>query len=236
LLPKKVAIGIELNGSENAIACLKNSMNAQGLLLGGLLKGPIPFKVVLLGTVGVGKTSLLHRFNTDSFDPDLYHTIGETFLKKVVKVGFDEVVMHLWDTAGQERFASETTLAARDAHCCIVCYDVHDPSTYQFIAPLIHRYCSTCVIHEHFVVVVGNKSDLATSDEQALELERLAKAQQTDERWVQSFLTSARNGDSVKELFQFVAQQLHEHSAREPVQHERVEWKGSERKSDRGCC
>jgi Ras-related protein Rab-5C len=174
---------------------------------------PPEFKVVFLGTVAVGKTSLLHRFNTDQFATDLYATSGQTYVKKAVQVGITEAVLQLWDTPGQEQFAAESTLLLRNAHCCVVCYDLHNPATYECVATMIRRFDSACMVDGRFVVVVGNKSDLIPPDQQDAELERLAEAQKAHALWAQSFLTSARLGESVKELFGFIAARLIEQPA-----------------------
>jgi small GTP-binding protein len=199
---------------------------------------PTAFKVVLLGTINVGKTSLLHRFNTDQFAGDLYHTIGQTFIRKVVQVGVEQVLLHLWDTPGQEQFASESSLILRDAQCCIVCYDLHDLSTYDYVDKIIGRYDSMCVMDQRFVVVAGNKCDLISPDQAAIELERLADRQKAHPRWLQSFLTSARMGESVKELFNCVAGKLLEMSSIVTPLRSGVNLESGMQpnKSDGGCC
>jgi small GTP-binding protein len=177
--------------------------------------GPTPFKVVLLGGVGVGKTSLLHRFTTDEFAADLYHTIGQTYVKKVVEAGGEQVLLHLWDTPGQEQFAADSALILREAHCCIACYDLHEPASYECVAAVLARYEAACVVDGRFAVVAGNKSDLVPPDRQAAELERLGAAQrELGPLWAQSFLTSARRGECVAELFHFVAARLVETGVR----------------------
>jgi small GTP-binding protein len=171
------------------------------------------FKVVLLGDVGVGKTSLLVRFVDDSWDHVMDSTIGQTFLKSTLQVHSEEVVLHLWDTPGSERYSSTNTILMRDADCCIIVYDVSDPehNSYQFIPKIIDRYRSACGVPGTFVVVVGNKCDKIASRLQDDELQRLSDAQ--TEFWVNSFLASAKSGEGVKELFQFVASKLVEQNS-----------------------
>jgi small GTP-binding protein len=198
---------------------------------------PTPFKVVLLGTVGVGKTSLLHRFNTDQFATDLYHTIGQTYLKKTVVVGVRQALLHLWDTPGQEQFASESTHLLRDARCCIICYDLRAPSSYEFVEEAIRRYDSMCRVGQRFVVVAGNKSDLIPPDQQEIELDRLIAAQAAHPRWAKSFLTSAASGEYVKELFDFIAARLLEQPIMaEPSDTINLPNEKKDKKSKRGCC
>jgi hypothetical protein len=56
---------------------------------------------------GVGKTSLLHRYTQNKFDPrNMTSTTGAFFVTKKVHVDGLKVRLQLWDTAGQERFRS----------------------------------------------------------------------------------------------------------------------------------
>lgn len=88
-------------------------------------------KIVVLGSQGVGKTSLLHRFvfNVASQHPS---TIGASFLtKRVVDVDSGSTVrLQIWDTAGQERFRSISKLYYRGANAALLCYDITSASSF----------------------------------------------------------------------------------------------------------
>ena len=66
------------------------------------------FKIILVGTAEVGKTSITNRFVKDSFDSEqahsrqveiLYHQYEFPDTKEIA-------VLHIWDTLGQEKFKS----------------------------------------------------------------------------------------------------------------------------------
>lgn len=64
-------------------------------------------KIVVLGSQGVGKTSLVNRYVKNQFQPaSTTSTVGASFLtKRVVDDESDTLVrLQIWDTAGQERF------------------------------------------------------------------------------------------------------------------------------------
>jgi hypothetical protein len=60
----------------------------------------------LVGSQGVGKTSIIHRYTSGHFSNSLSSTIGASFLTKKLVVDGCKVRIQLWDTAGQERFRS----------------------------------------------------------------------------------------------------------------------------------
>ena len=60
-------------------------------------------KIILLGSSGVGKTSLLSQFVLGVKATDIMHTIGVEFKIKDIAVDGKRVRLALWDTAGQER-------------------------------------------------------------------------------------------------------------------------------------
>ena len=66
------------------------------------------FKIVVLGDVAVGKTSILRQFMNGTFDAEHEPTVPASFQKVVVDLGSDQnnrkVTLSVWDTAGQERF------------------------------------------------------------------------------------------------------------------------------------
>lgn len=66
------------------------------------------FKILLVGNSLVGKSSLLTRFTSDTFEP-LQSTIGVDFVSKAIHVDGRRVKMTIWDTAGQERFRTLTS-------------------------------------------------------------------------------------------------------------------------------
>ena len=66
----------------------------------------IKCKIVLIGKSGVGKTSIISRYTTNSFKDSLMTTPGANFTTK--KVEFPQynktIKFEIWDTAGQERY------------------------------------------------------------------------------------------------------------------------------------
>jgi small GTP-binding protein len=75
------------------------------------LECDLSFKVVLVGDVFVGKTSLLDRFQSrelcakypDAKLPRPPPTVGLSSRQEIVEIRGMDVILAIWDTAGQER-------------------------------------------------------------------------------------------------------------------------------------
>ena len=63
-------------------------------------------KLVLLGDMGAGKSSLVLRFVKGQFFEHQESTIGAAFMTQTVTVDDHVVKFEIWDTAGQERYHS----------------------------------------------------------------------------------------------------------------------------------
>lgn len=61
--------------------------------------GANEYKVIIIGGLGVGKTSLLLRFVHDTFEDRVSRFVAEE--KKTVTVDGYQVVLDIWDTAGE---------------------------------------------------------------------------------------------------------------------------------------
>ncbi|PNJ13787.1 LOW QUALITY PROTEIN: RAB36 isoform 3, partial [Pongo abelii] len=61
-------------------------------------------KVVVVGDLYVGKTSLIHRFCKNVFDRDYKATIGVDFEIERFEIAGIPYSLQIWDTAGQEKF------------------------------------------------------------------------------------------------------------------------------------
>jgi small GTP-binding protein len=161
-------------------------------------------KVILIGPRDVGKTSLLLRFHTGLFPDSTMSTVGVSFVCHSLEIDGSEVELQLWDTAGQEKFASLAANYYRDAACCIAVFDVSAPSSLQEMTTIVDRYCNLSV-GTPFIVIVGNKTD-CRNDASDAEIQRLAAFAQ--EKKAKFFSTSAKTGEGINGLFDFVASEL----------------------------
>ncbi|XP_018321110.1 ras-related protein Rab-37-like isoform X1 [Agrilus planipennis] len=161
-------------------------------------------KTILLGDSGVGKTSLLVKFDTGKFQQGNFAaTVGIGFTNKVVTVDDCKVKLQIWDTAGQERFRSITHAYYRDAHALLLLYDVTNKTSFDNIRAWlteIREYAKDDVV----IMLIGNKCDCNS--------ERLIRREDGDrlarEYNVAFMETSAKMGLNVDLAFMSIAREL----------------------------
>lgn len=117
------------------------------------------FKLLLIGDSGVGKSSLLLRFTSDSFD-DLSPTIGVDFKLKLMTIGGKRLKLTIWDTAGQERFRTLTSSYYRGAQGIIFVYDVTRRETFTNLSEIWAKEVDLYSSNQDCIkMLVGNKVD-----------------------------------------------------------------------------
>lgn len=101
-------------------------------------------KLVIVGSGGTGKTSLLMVYARGCFPTEYVPTVFENY---VSEVALDKKVIDLalWDTAGQEDYDRLRPLSYPDTDVVILCYAVDDRSTVESILskwnPEIEHFC-----------------------------------------------------------------------------------------------
>ncbi len=69
------------------------------------------YKILVIGDLGVGKTSIIKRYVHHNFSPNYRATIGVDFALKVLNWDHETVRLQLWDIAGTvQLYDKQTTL------------------------------------------------------------------------------------------------------------------------------
>ena len=169
------------------------------------------FKLLMVGSSGAGKSSIVSRFAEDVFDEELSTTIGVDFKVKYIKENDKTVKLMVWDTAGQEKFKTLTSSYYRGAHGVVFVYDVTDAHSFSRLDSWMEEVETFKSYPDIVKMLVGNKLDLIG--------ERLREVQEEDARefarshgmmWIE---TSAKTKEGVAQAFAEMVSKLLENES-----------------------
>ncbi|KAB1226711.1 Ras-related protein Rab5 [Morella rubra] len=169
----------------------------------------IQAKLVLLGDMGTGKTSLVLRFVKGQFYDNQEPTIGAAFFTQILSLAEATVKFDIWDTAGQERYHSLAPMYYRGAAAAVVVYDISSTRKRgragrwrrQLGVNLLRRKERN---HNLVMALVANKSDLDSKRE----VEKEEGEQFSQENGMFFLETSAKTAQNINELFYEIASVL----------------------------
>ncbi|EAY16427.1 small GTP-binding protein, putative [Trichomonas vaginalis G3] len=122
----------------------------------------IDLKIVVLGSAGVGKTSIIYRYCNGTFQPGTMPTIGAGFFTHNIEIDKKDVNLLLWDTAGEERFKSVTPSLLHGANGMILVYDVTSKVSFKELSDYYEMFLETCEFkngEDLPILAFGNKID-----------------------------------------------------------------------------
>ena len=116
-------------------------------------------KVILIGEMATGKTSLINVYFGLNFRKMLDSTFSPSVSQKELKIGDKSYIIHMWDTAGQEKYRSMTKIFVKESQIVIFVYDVTDEYTFTELGYWV-KTIEEILGKEPQLAVVGNKIDL----------------------------------------------------------------------------
>jgi small GTP-binding protein len=162
----------------------------------------ITSKIVLIGDIAVGKTSIVRRYVTNEYTDHHYVTVGVDYLIKnsnIINNNINlKIGLQLWDTAGLERFRSITKMYYTGSSYCIIVFDMSNIESFHNAVNMWLNDVKEFNPNS-FIILVGNKYDIANN-----------KVINIVEKWIELnsnviyFKTSLNDRNSINNIFDFI--------------------------------
>ena len=189
-------------------------------------------QLLIIGNSIVGKTSILTKYTTKTYNENYLATVGLDFFTKDEIIDDKTIRIKIWDTAGQERYKAITKCFFQRAQGIIIVFDVTNKKSFDDLKIWIDSINSQSKLTEDLenmpIIIIGNKIDIpkrVIDKETAL---NFAKEQNLD-----YYETSAKTGEgidaAIKDLVKKVMVNINKKNGRDNL-------KLSENSQKRKCC
>ena len=168
------------------------------------------YKVVVLGSGGVGKSALTVKFVSGTF-MEKYDPTIEDFYRKEIEVDGAPSVLEILDTAGTEQFASMRDLYIKNGQGFIIVFSITSLQTFQDIRSMKESIMRVKGTDRVPMLLVGNKCDLEHQREVPF-----SDSAQLAQDWSCPFLeASAKNTKNVNEVFIEIVREMNYNPVKE---------------------
>ncbi|KAH8362399.1 hypothetical protein KR200_001733, partial [Drosophila serrata] len=152
--------------------------------------------ILILGDIGVGKTSLLWRLLENSFYRSYERTILIDIEVQRVEVNGASLVFVLWDTSGIKRHHDTIRNFYCDAHGVIIVYDITSLNSFFNVSYWLKQVRNFCP-KDVEIVLVGNKCD----ERYRRQVSRWRAARFAERHDLFFTEASAKSGAKVRDIF-----------------------------------
>ncbi|CAF3325392.1 unnamed protein product [Rotaria socialis] len=155
------------------------------------------YRLIMVGSGGVGKSALTLQYMYDEFVVDYEPTKADSYRKAVMLDG-EEVQIDILDTAGQENYAAIRDTYIRSGEGFLLVFDVTDAESFSDLTDLYEQILRVKNGGTNIpAILVGNKIDLAERRKVTLD-----EAEQKARTWSIRYIeTSAKTKHNVDKVF-----------------------------------
>ncbi|KAL7675407.1 hypothetical protein ACOME3_001667 [Neoechinorhynchus agilis] len=168
--------------------------------------GELPlYKVIMVGSGGVGKSALTLRYMYEEFVEDYEPTKADSYRREVVLDG-EKVQIDILDTAGQEDYAGIRDAYLRSGEGFLLVFSLTDPESFEVINELREQIVRVKKGDESVPsILVGNKVDLTPEKRSVHRSDAEARANQWHMKYIE---TSAKTKENVELAFSEVMREI----------------------------
>ena len=180
-----------------------------------LKKGLKKYRVILLGDIGVGKSSLINRYVSNKFNAFGQAMIGTVKIKKLKIDNETTIELSINDPAEEEKLGKYTKNYYKDAHGAIVVFDITNKQSFDNVKSYLEQIDSNA-LRDISTCIIGNKQDLSSS--------RVVKYEDVQKILgkCKYYEVSAKTGNNVSLAFEGLAFEIEENQKKEEKNPDKV--------------
>ena len=192
------------------------------------------FKVILVGDTNVGKTSIIRRYTKGQFCNINLTTVANSFSNKIININDQNINLQIWDTAGQERYRAISEIFFRNTDAIIFVYDITSKKSFDEISNFWYNYTLKDQSSDVISALAANKVDLFDKEEVNEDEGRNF----AEEKNFIFYLTSAKNGTGIDNLFKDIVDRLCERKVLKKKENNgtKLNAKNTEKNKNKKCC
>ena len=168
----------------------------------------VHLKVIIVGDMATGKTSVIKRYLYDKFDNNNNSTIAPELKTKIIKINGINYNINFWDLPGQDRNAFISGNFARDTDGIIYCCDVENKKSMENLKKWEEALKSKENIDDITKIVIENKCDLKGNESQYNDNSSALRKISNELECSNFFRTSALNGYNVKTSIEYLINEI----------------------------
>ena len=151
-------------------------------------------QLLIIGDSTVGKTSILSKYSSKTFNENYLATVGLDFFTKDEMIDNKIIRIKIWDTAGQERYKSLTRCFFQKAQGVMIVYDVTCEKSYNNLKFWIESLQTNLYedIDKVPIILIGNKIDIPQR-----KIDKEIAKEFANKNNFEYFETSAKTGEGV---------------------------------------
>ena len=163
----------------------------------------INYKFLIIGSRGVGKTSILNQYCHNLFINKYQSTFNYNYFSNEICIDNINFKINLWDTSGISQDLHISDNLIRDCNTIIIVYDITSISSFSNIDKWLvkikkmesYNYCD--------IILVGNKNDLDNREVHYSEGYKFAK-----DNNILFFEVNSKNKHNINNLFRSIIKKI----------------------------
>ena len=178
-------------------------------ILEGIKKYGPDLKILLIGNVSTGKTSIVIRYLDNIFKETCKATVAPNFSYKIIKKNDTIYRLQFWDIPGQDRTQNLIGIFCRDAKGIVFSCQVNDEKSKNDLLKWKKSLEGFIDIEKIPIIIMDNKCDLLNEDEEKLQKENEnIKNFAEKNNFTGSFITSAKTGHNIENAISFLVDEI----------------------------